>query len=118
MQHLILVTIILTEKSADVEMNGENGDAGNDSKLTDVQEDDDEESDESDDEEALSKEEALKKLQEKKDRVSWFLYEDILSLQTTHSFLNCHWLRSMEKKICQEVKLLDASMYISRIKCS
>ncbi|XP_030855161.1 1-phosphatidylinositol 4,5-bisphosphate phosphodiesterase beta-1 isoform X4 [Strongylocentrotus purpuratus] len=56
------------EKSGDVEMNGENGDAGNDSKLTDVQEDDDEESDESDDEEALSKEEALKKLQEKKDR--------------------------------------------------
>nr|XP_054759156.1 1-phosphatidylinositol 4,5-bisphosphate phosphodiesterase beta-1-like isoform X6 [Lytechinus pictus] len=56
------------EKSGEVEMNGENGDAGNDSKLTDVQEDDDEESEDSDDEEALSKEEALKKMQEKKDR--------------------------------------------------
>ncbi|XP_071512073.1 1-phosphatidylinositol 4,5-bisphosphate phosphodiesterase classes I and II-like [Diadema antillarum] len=50
------------------ETNGENGEAGTGGKLADGLDDVDEESDDSDDEEALSKEEALKKMQEKKDR--------------------------------------------------
>ncbi|XP_072178631.1 1-phosphatidylinositol 4,5-bisphosphate phosphodiesterase beta-3-like [Diadema setosum] len=50
------------------ETNVENGEGGTGGKLADGLDDVDEESDDSDDEEALSKEEALKKMQEKKDR--------------------------------------------------